>query len=758
MWCRSTTLAALSLLLALSVASCRADADAKTVVVVSGPAVAAVPGTGIKPPTVAGAGVKLPSVPGEFAPSLVVAKGEKRIGDLTRGELLSDTESCSVCHVNAAAQWNSSAHSFASFGNPIYRANIDIARAKLGKAASRHCGGCHDMPLVVDGFLTSAKPVPPDDLRSHSGVTCRLCHGMSSTTPDGNASYVWTAQDLDAPVLTDPASVAKHKAAASVRKLGDDMCVSCHRGFLSPDMGMPAHLLGIDEPTAWRSSAYTGNGAMRMDKVEKQTCISCHMAKEPASADELGAHDGKLSSHRFLGAHTWMAAMRGDTEHLAKTQAKLVGAASIDIAAVRKPDGSWAMPAEAAQLVAGQRFDFDVVIRNLLVGHRFPGGVMDMHDTWIEFAVRDAQGRVLAQSGQDHASNSNDTEAHVLKSYIADEKGVILNEHEIPSFRALIANHTVGPREAVVVRYGFVAPNTPPVGALTVTAVLRHRSRSLVEQAAVCKAVRGKVGGAFIHGAKGARMVTIDACAPQPITQIAQTEIRLGVSSTIGVAATRPTWERGYEHGMALTAVVSERLEEARQVLDLARAATPVGEAGAKPRAMIDVQLAWVAAKQGRADDALALVAAVRSILQTNKWPEPPVLAFIATDALARVWRWQEAVAPARAFVLAAPLNTTAWVMLARVLGSVGDNTAALDATNRGLAVAPRDPDLLRSQAVALAGLGRAEAVAALAAFERFRTPDTAADVRIACARQNAQCSREREFGHRHDLRPTLTK
>ena len=761
MWRQPTAHAVGPLLIALAISGCRADADAKTVAVVGVPAR---PPAGYMPVAGSTAEVKLPSVPGEFAPSLVVARGEKRIGDLTRGELLSDTESCSVCHVDAAAQWNSSAHSFASFGNPIYRANIDIARAKLGKAASRHCGGCHDMPLVVDGFMTSAKAIPPDDLRSHSGVTCRLCHGMSATTPDGNASFVWTAQDLDAPVLTDPASVAKHKAAANVRKLGDDMCVSCHRGFLSPDMGMPAHLLGIDEPTAWRSSAYTGNGAMRMDKIEKQTCISCHMAKEPASVDELGAHNGKLASHRFLGAHTWMASMRGDAEHLAKTQAKLVGAASIDIAAVRNPDGAWDVPAETAQLVAGQRFDFDVVIRNLLVGHRFPGGVMDMHDTWIEFAVRDAQGRVLAQSGQAHATNRNDTEAHVLKSYIADEKGEILNEHEIPAFRALIANHTVGPREAVVVRYGFVAPSSLPVGVITVTAILRHRSRSLVEQAAVCKATRGKIGGAFIHGAKGARMVTIDACAAQPITEIARTEIRIGAGgpsatpSKTRAVATRPTWERGYEHGMALTAVVSERLEEARQVLDLARAATPVGEAGAKPRAMIDVQLAWVAAKQGRADDALALVAAVRSVVLANKWPEPPVLAFIATDALARVWRWQEAVAPARAFVLAAPLNTTAWVMLARVLGSVGDNTAALDATNRGLAVAPREPDLLRSQAVALAGLGRPEARAALAAFERFRTPDTAADVRIACARQNAQCSREREFGHRHDLRQAPAK
>ena len=121
------------------------------------------------------------------------------------------------------------------------------------------------------------------------------------------------------------------------------------------------------------------------------------MAKEPASKDELGAHDGKVASHRFIGAHTWMAAMRGDQEHLQKTQAKLIGAASIDVAAARYADGTWAAPAETTVLRPNQRIEFDVVIRNLLVGHRFPGGVMDMHDTWIELAVRDAQGAGRAQ-------------------------------------------------------------------------------------------------------------------------------------------------------------------------------------------------------------------------------------------------------------------------------------------------------------------------------------------------------------------------
>ena len=64
--------------------------------------------------------------------------------DPTTGELLADTDSCSTCHPDAAAQWSQSAHSFASFGNPIYRANVELLRQTLGEEASRHCGGCHD--------------------------------------------------------------------------------------------------------------------------------------------------------------------------------------------------------------------------------------------------------------------------------------------------------------------------------------------------------------------------------------------------------------------------------------------------------------------------------------------------------------------------------------------------------------------------------------------------------------------------------------
>lgn len=706
-----------------------------------------------RPPHALEATVRLPRAPGEHSPSLVAI--DRKIAhdpaDVSDGNMLSDVDSCATCHADAAAQWATSAHSFASFGNPIYRVNVELARSALGKPASQHCGGCHDMPLMVDGLMTAGSAVPPADLRSHSGVTCRLCHGIESTTKDGNGSYVWSRAPIEAPSAGDAASIARHKAQTSVAQLGTELCVGCHRGFVSADMAMPVHLSGLDEPGAWRNSAWTGNGMARVDKVDNKTCIDCHMEREPASAQEAGAKAGTIASHRFLGGHTWMAAMRGDTEHLRRLQAKLSGAASIDVAGARiTEDGEtrWVLPADGAEVIPGTRLALDVVIRNLLVGHRFPGGVLDIQDTWVEVEVADAQGRRLAASGLTHDRDAADQDTHVLRTLVVDDHGEVLEEHEMASFRTQIATQTLAAREAQAIRYAFDVPQISSAASLplTVTARLRHRSRTLAMQAVVCDAARTAEGRAFIAGAKGAREVVLDPCKAQPITLIAEAHVQLGRGAVVG---SRAAWERMYEHGMALVATVSERLDEARTVLEAALAAAPGGDKRA--RAMVLVQLAQVASKQGRADDALALVAEARPLLPA---PGPAVLDAIAADALSRVWRFDDAIAPAQACTERAPANAGAWVALARVLGSTGHNEAALAAATRGLELAPRDPDLLRSQATALAALHRPEAAAALAAYDRFRSPDSAAELRIQCAADSPRCAREREQGHTHALRP----
>ncbi|HMG52692.1 MAG TPA: hypothetical protein VK601_04415, partial [Kofleriaceae bacterium] len=77
------------------------------------------------PPRAAAIAARLPRAPGEHAPSLVaidrrVARDPAEVSD---GNMLSDVDSCATCHPDAAAQWSTSPHSFASFGNPIYRTN-----------------------------------------------------------------------------------------------------------------------------------------------------------------------------------------------------------------------------------------------------------------------------------------------------------------------------------------------------------------------------------------------------------------------------------------------------------------------------------------------------------------------------------------------------------------------------------------------------------------------------------------------------------
>ncbi|HEY4057798.1 MAG TPA: multiheme c-type cytochrome, partial [Kofleriaceae bacterium] len=94
----------------------------------------------------------LPRPPGLYSPSFVAVTNQAPPAkdEPTTGEMLADVDSCSTCHPDVAKQWSSSAHSFASFGNPTYRESIERLRHDLGKEKSQHCGGCHDMPLMVD--------------------------------------------------------------------------------------------------------------------------------------------------------------------------------------------------------------------------------------------------------------------------------------------------------------------------------------------------------------------------------------------------------------------------------------------------------------------------------------------------------------------------------------------------------------------------------------------------------------------------------
>src|SRR5262249_16842504 len=161
---------------------------------------------------------------------------------------------------------------------------------------------------------------------------------------------------------------------------------------------------------------------------------------------------------------------------------------------------------------------------------------------------------------------------HVLRALVVDEHGNVLEHHEMPMMRTLIQSQTLAVREAQAIRYSLDGMPKDVKLPLTVTARLRHRSRTLAMQDAACTPSKTALGKAFLDGAKGTRQVHLDPCRPQPITLIAETKVQLGAPST---------WDKTYEHGMALVSVVSERLDEARTVLEQALAMAPDGKARA---------------------------------------------------------------------------------------------------------------------------------------------------------------------------------
>ena len=662
------------------------------------------------------------------------------------GTTLADVDTCGGCHQEVFAQQQASAHAYSSFNNPVYRVSVDRTRSEVNNKASKMCAGCHDIALMADGVMDGE--VEPEDARAHAGVTCRVCHGIAEATRDGNGSYALKRAPFVLPKDGDAASVEAHKASVKPLRTAE-MCGSCHKAFLDESTGNHGvFLAGQDDFTPWSGSPYNKSGLARIDdKLEKQDCIGCHMASEVATRPDPAAKNGRIKSHRFPGGHTWLAQMLGEPEQLEVQQAFLKGSVSIDLAELRGEKGGRHMPADGAPVLAGEEVSLDVVVRNVRTGHRFPGGVIDAQDTWIEVEVVDARGARVAGAGVDQARTGDDPTAHIFRSLVADANADLRFVREVHQFRAPVVNHTIAPRDAIAARYRWSVPKDLR-GPLVVTARVVHRSRNLALQREACAAARAERGRRFAAKATELEDPVLDPCAPQPLTVLAETRATLG--GAIAAPAAPDRWRRRFEHGMALLHGLQEHLEDARAPLMLALEQVEGDPAaGARERAMVLLQLGRLEGLQGRTEEAVAWLDRAQAVL-----PDAPAIPFARGTAFARVWRWREAADALQLAAPKAPDNPAGWTELAMALGSLGLEEGALEAAQHALAISPRDPDCLRVQALALRALGAsdADAATALDAYDRFRPPDRGTDLRIACTAKDPLCARERDPIHPHDL------
>ena len=690
----------------------------------------------------------VPRPGGGMAPSLMETTSAPR------GAEIAEVDTCAQCHADVVSQWRTSSHAFASFNNPIYRTVVDSFRAEVSPRTSKFCGGCHDLALMSDGAMDGA--IEPSDSRAHAGITCRTCHSITHTRPDGNGSYTLDGSPIPIPPKGDVAATRAHVARVAGNELrGFGLCAGCHRAFLDTSTGNTHHLIGQDDVTPWQRSAFAGSELHLLDEeLPQKDCRGCHMPQEAAILGDVAATNGKVASHRFLGAHTWLAAIRGDQGTLARTAAFLKGVASVDVAAVTRPDGTRALPADGANVVPGERMIFDVVVRNREVGHRFPGGVMDAQDAWVEVTVRDANGTLLAEAGGEQATTGDDPTAHRLRSFMADENGNAVLERQTNRFRAGVFNATLGPREAVVVELAFDVPADLDEGAqpLQVTARLRHRTRNLPLQKVACEASNSPRGRAFRSMFARSDM---DACVAQPITDIDESTVWVGAGADQEPRThALPDWQRLYEHGLGWIRAVQEKADEARP--SLLRALDLVEATGTdRERAMVLAALGMLSAREGRVDEAVAWAARAEQFT-----PNHPAIAYLRGLAHAEVWRWQTATQWYDEARPAAGYDDRFFVDLALARGSTGDDAGALSAAWLGLAIQPRDADLLRIQALSLRALGApvAETARAEDAYAERFPADMIPRVRAKCSAKVPGCANERSPVHVHDMRPVKAR
>ncbi|MBK6697542.1 MAG: hypothetical protein IPG50_35955 [Myxococcales bacterium] len=142
-------------------------------------------------PSLPAPAARLPPTPGDLLPAMGrVTEREVHPGAATLGARLADVALCEGCHEDVADGFRASAHGHASFDNPLYRVAVERLARERGTAATRVCGGCHDIALLVDGALDA--PIEASDRRAHAGISCRSCHGFSAVDVVGNGAWTST--------------------------------------------------------------------------------------------------------------------------------------------------------------------------------------------------------------------------------------------------------------------------------------------------------------------------------------------------------------------------------------------------------------------------------------------------------------------------------------------------------------------------------------------------------------------------------------
>lgn len=716
-------------------------------------------------------------------------------GEVERRGFVADAaigaETCARCHPDVVAQWRGSAHRFASFNNPFYEATVQEMRATadetnpwveehlaafpdrvdgVARAKSKWCAGCHDPALLFTGRMGG--PVDRSARAAQAGLTCLACHAVDTIHGvTGNGNYNLADRREDPYIFDDAArgtpGAFLHDAAVRARPSAhrrrmrkpvfgtSRFCATCHKVSLREPVNNYRWLRGQDEYDAWHDSGISRNAARTFYLPGRaRRCQDCHMPRVPAPRGDVAAENGTVRSHRFPGANTALPHVRGDTASLRRTEAFLRDdRLRVDLFALRRggpgnPDLQMPLDRDPPELRPGEEVTLDVVVRNLGVGHTFPGGTNDSNEGWLQVSLLNGRGTLLGRSGEIGPGGHLEPRAHAYKAVVLDRDGHRIHRRNAHDVHVTAAKNVIGPGTAEVAHYGFRVPESAAGGEIVLRARLLWRK---FDRAYTEFAYRANPGG----------FRRLDTVPALPVTEIAADEVVLPVSGargrggvdaagtghgratdsgrgdappgdgpTGGSEATgvgtdrgrgtlpagpgaRPAWVRFNDYGIGLLLEGNTRL--ARRAFRRVAELSPDRIDG-------PLNLARTALRDGELERAYRQLERVEEIHGGDARA-----AWVWGRALQEDGQYADAAAAYRRVLEDFPRDRAAWRNLGRVLYSDRRYRRALEALDRVLEIDPEDRVAHYHRMLCYRALGRTAAAGrAEAAFQHYRIDESA--------------------------------
>jgi tetratricopeptide (TPR) repeat protein len=394
---------------------------------------------------------------------------------------------CGHCHQQAYAEWRQTVHAN-SFRNPWYVKNVNLLINERGIEYTRHCEGCHNPIALVSGALTKGSPI--DRKFDADAITCSVCHSIQKVNTRGTGSYVIgvPAVIVDAegkPVYGEVsdkeilAHLDRHaKAVMQDFYRTSEFCAVCHKAALPRELNHYKWQRAIFLYDEWQQASFAKQSPLPFYvKDQVSTCQTCHMPKEELTMTDYGAEDGKLASHRWLGANTLLYKYYGYEEQLEKTIAFLRNnVLNVDIFGIERNGGKLIAPlgSEAFDIAPGDVLTVSVVIQNKGIGHTLVPEQRDFYECWVAFDAKDAAGRTLMDSGALEPDGTLDPRAHSFTNRMVNTRGTLNDLHQVWDTRVIAYNNTIASGRSQIVRYQFKVPQDA-AGPITVTAKVNYR-------------------------------------------------------------------------------------------------------------------------------------------------------------------------------------------------------------------------------------------------------------------------------------------